>query len=41
MALMKATKENEIPKGVQILSKKDALEHQMRTIQEWPSTYEV
>lgn len=41
MALVRTTKQNEIPEGVEILSKKDALHHQMKTIQEWPSTYEV
>lgn len=41
MALMKTSNENEIPKGAEILSKKEALEHQMKTIQFWPSTYEV
>uniref|UniRef100_A0A336M2D9 CSON010753 protein n=1 Tax=Culicoides sonorensis TaxID=179676 RepID=A0A336M2D9_CULSO len=41
MALVKTFKEDEIPKGAAILSKKEALEYQIKLIDNWPSKSEV
>ncbi|XP_063705756.1 uncharacterized protein LOC134834883 [Culicoides brevitarsis] len=41
MALMKSRTKDEIPKGAVQMTKEEALEYQLKTVQKWPSSYEV